>query len=310
MIACVRIMLLFWAASQVAAAQQVARIVPGGDLSVAMGRALERLPAGGVIQLEAGEFVVASPLNPRGVDRITVQGRGAGTVIRFHPEYFDPDDRWIINLEEKHDHWTFRDFVFDGNNKHSPPVCGRDKIIKLRGDHCTIERLTVRNEAGRGFATILGDDQRWLNCHFQNIGTHAGDSSIVHPGNRNQHAHRVLISGCTATLGAAKVTFVDAVASDLIVTGNIVRGGKTAVILSWWKGRAEHAVINGNILLSRGRACRLNRQRSDGEFAFVVVTNNVMTGPLQNQFGSGFVASGNSLKPPARTPPQRKREAR
>lgn len=270
----------------------------GRELSTAMARALMQLPAGGVIQLEAGHYTVARPLDPAGADGITVQGRGTATVIRFHEKYFGPDDRWIMNVTDDQDRWTLRDFVFDGNAGFSPDVCGRDKIIKLRGNHFMIERVVVQNEAGRGFATILGDDQRWLNCTFNNIGTRAGDSSVVHPGNREQHAHRVLISGCLGNLGPHKTTFVDAVASDVIITNNAIRGGKTGVILSWWDGIPENAIIANNVLLSAGRSCRTNRQRS-GEYLSVVVTGNVLTGPLENQFGTGFVASGNTLRPPA-----------
>lgn len=287
-------------AAPYATADTVVIPADGKELSGAMAAAIGSLRHGGVIQLEAGTYTIARPLDPAGADNITIQGRGRATVVQFHQRYFGPDDRWIMNVTDQQDHWTFRDFTFDGNSRFSPEVCDRDKIIKLRGDHCTIERLTVRNEAGRGFATILGNDQRWLHCTFNDIGTNAGDSSVVHPGNRDQHAYRVLVSGCMGDLGPNKTTFVDAVASDVLVTNNAIRGGKTAVILSWWKGVPENAVISNNILLSSGRACRLNRKRETGEYVSVVVTNNVMTGPLANQFGAGFVDSGNSLKEPAR----------
>lgn len=271
----------------------------GQELSTKLTQAIARMSGGGTIVLDAGEHIVARPFDPGGVDRVTIQGRGAATVVRFHREYFGSDDRWIMNVTDQHDHWTLRDFVFDGNAQFSPEVCDRDKIVKLRGDHFTIERVVVRNEAGRGFATILGDDQRWLNCTFENIGTNAGDSSVVHPGNRDYHARRVLVSGCMGDLGPHKVTFVDAVASDLLVSNNAIRGGKTGVILSWWTSQAENAVIANNILLSSGRSCRLNRKKP-GEFRSVVVTGNVLTGPLENQFGSGFVDVGNTLRPPAK----------
>ncbi len=275
-------------------------VVPadGKELSGALAAAIAQLPQGGVIQLQAGLYRVARPLDPAGADNITIQGRGAATVVQFHDSYFGPDDRWIANTTDQQDGWTLQDFTFDGNALRSPPQCDRDKIIKLRGDHFTVQRLTVRNEAGRGFATILGDDQRWLNCTFTNIGTNAGDSSVVHPGNRQLHASRVLVSGCMGDLGDHKTTFVDAVASDLVVTGNVIRGGKTGVILSWWDGTPGHAVISGNILLSAGRACRATRQRNAGEYVSVVVTGNVLTGPLENQFGRGFIDQGNTLHAP------------
>ncbi len=282
-------------------AQTNSVVIPpdGTELSGALARAISRLPRGGTVQLQAGTYTVSRPLDPGGVDNITLQGVGSQTVVQFGRGYFGSKDRWIMNVEDKHDHWTLRDFTFDGNNQFSPEVCDRDKIVKLRGDHFTVERVTVRNEAGRGFATILGDDQRWLNCNFNNVGTHATDSSVVHPGNRDYHAKRVLVSGCIGDLGPYKVTFVDAVASDLVISNNIIRNGKTGVILSWWKGVPENAVISNNILLSAGRSCRVKKQKP-GEFPSVIVTNNVLTGPLENQFGRGFVQSGNTLRAPAR----------
>lgn len=286
--------------SAVSGSEVVTIPADGKELSGQLALAIAKLPRGGTIQLETGTYVVARPLDPSGADHITIQGNGPRTVVQFHQSYFGPDDRWIMNVKDEHDHWTFQDFTFDGNSRFSPEVCDRDKIIKLRGHHCTIQRVTVQNEAGRGFATILGDDQRWLNCTFNDIGTNAGDSSVVHPGNRDQHAHRILVSGCMGNLGLNKTTFVDAVASDVIVSNNVIRGGKTAVILSWWKGVAENAVISNNILLSTGRACRLNRKRKTGEYTSVTITNNIMTGPLTNQFGSGYVESGNTLKQPLR----------
>lgn len=287
-------------AARTAPARTVSIAADGSELSGALATAMGQLPEGGTIQLEAGTYVVARPLNPGGRDNITIQGRGDQTIVQFHPKYFGSDDRWIMNVADNHDHWTLRDFTFDGNARFSPDVCARDKIIKLKGHHFTIERVTVQNEAGRGFATILGDDQRWLNCTFNNIGTNAGDSSVVHPGNRDQHAYRVVVSGCMGNIGPYKTTFVDAVASDIVVSNNVVRGGKTGVILSWWKGNPENAVISNNILLSSGRACRLNRKRKTGDYVCVVVSGNVLTGPLQNQFGPGFVDSGNTLRKPAR----------
>lgn len=286
--------------SPVVDTQVVSVPADGAELSGALAKAIGQLPNGGTIQLEVGTYVVARPLDPAGRDNITIQGRGDRTIVQFHPKYFGSDDRWIINVEDNQDHWTFRDFTFDGNARFSPKVCGRDKIIKLKGDHITIERVTVQNEAGRGFATILGDDQRWLNCTFNNIGTNAGDSSVVHPGNRDQHAYRVIVSGCMGNIGPYKTTFVDAVASDIVVSNNVVRGGKTGVILSWWKGKPENAVISNNVLLSSGRACRLHRKRKTGDYVRVVVSGNVLTGPLQNQFGEGFVDSGNTLTKPDR----------
>lgn len=271
----------------------------GTELSTAMAKALGQLASGGTIQLKAGTYTVSRPLDPAGIDNITLAGVGNQTVIQFGRQYFGPKDRWISNVDEKHDHWTLRDFTFDGNDRFSPEICDRDKIIKLRGDHFTVQRVTVRNEAGRGFATILGDDQRWLNCNFNNIGTHATDSSVIHPGNRDYHARRVLISSCMGDLGTNKVTFVDAVASDVVISNNVIRNGKTGVILSWWKGVPENAVISNNILLSAGRSCRVKKQKP-GEFPSVIVTNNVLTGPLENQFGRGFVQSGNTLRPPVR----------
>lgn len=268
----------------------------GKELSTQMGLALGRLRTGGVIQLEAGEYTVARQLDPAGIDHITIRGRGSRTVIKFAKNYFDNDDRWIMNLDDDHDHWIFEDFTFDGNSKYSPEVCDRDKIIKLKGNYCTIQRVTVRNEAGRGFATILGNHQRWQDCNFYEIGTHATDSSVIHPGNKNFQARRILVTGCVGNLGINKVTFVDAVASDVVVTNNVMRGGKTGVILSWWKGKPENCVISNNILINTGRSVRLNRKRK-GEYPAVIVTNNVMTGPLDNQFGKGFVNSGNTLYP-------------
>lgn len=273
-------------------------VIPAGaELSGAMAKALEQLPRGGTIQLQPGTYTVTRQLDPVGIDNITVQGAGSRTIVQFGREYFGPKDRWIMNLDARHDHWTFRDFTFDGNSRFSPEICDRDKIIKLRGDHFTVQRVTVQNEAGRGFATILGDDQRWLNCNFNSIGTNATDSSVVHPGNRDYHAKRVLVSGCMGDLGPNKVTFVDAVASDLVISNNVIRNGKTSVILSWWKVPPENAVISNNILLSAGRSCRVNRKKP-GEFRSVVVTNNVLTGPLENQFGRGFIQSGNTLRQP------------
>jgi hypothetical protein len=283
-------------------AQDVVRIpADGREFSTALTTAIRQLPGGGTVQLEAGTYVVARPCDPGGADNITIQGVGPRTVIQFHQRYFGKDDRWIMNVTDQHDHWSFREFTFDGNSRFSPKVCDRDKIVKLRGDFFTVERVTVQNEAGRGFVTILGDDSRWLNCTFNNIGTNAGDSSVVHPGNKFLHAHRVLVSGCMGDLGRGhKTTFVDAVASDVIVTNNVIRGGKTGVILSWWKGAPENAVISNNILQSSGRSCRLNRKRKQGEYPRVVITNNVLVGPLQNQFGTGFVDSGNTLTEPLR----------
>ena len=255
---------VLWIATSVTASAEDVVVIPanGTELSGAMAKALEQLPRGGTIQLQAGTYTVTRQLDPVGIDNITVQGAGSRTVVQFGREYFGPKDRWIMNVDDKHDHWTFRDFTFDGNGRFSPEVCDRDKIIKLRGDHFTVHRVTVQNEAGRGFATILGDDQRWLNCNFNNIGTNATDSSVVHPGNREYHAKRVLVSGCMGDLGPHKVTFVDAVGSDLVITNNVIRNGKTGVILSWWKGKAENAVISNNILLSAGRACRVNKKKT------------------------------------------------
>ena len=95
----------------------------------------------------------------------------------------------------------------------------------------------------------MGDNQRYENLNFYGTGCRATDSSIIHPGNIGNNAHHVEIVNCKAFSGNPetgrynRTTFYDAQASDVLVKGCEVRGGKKGFILALGKSRNSNISI-------------------------------------------------------------------
>jgi len=243
------------------------------DSSPAFDKALAYLKTkgGGTIFIPAGIFKIGSQVDPDGVSNITIRGVGNASILKFADNYRDNDSRWLFNQDnisqnpspdKYHNNWSLMDFCFDGNAYNMGPFtavddCRRDKIVKLFGNNFQCSGLFIKDEAGRGFITWLGDQQVYDRCIFNNIGVGASDSSVLHPGNSNSPASNVVISNCVGICTAPyqvgsmilnATAFVDAVTTkNLSIVGCAFSGGENAMLVSWHNDTdCNNVTISGN----------------------------------------------------------------
>lgn len=266
---------------------------------------------GGIVYIPKGTYIVGGPQVSAGTNTSSSQryalqppvpaginppivfvGEGLASIVKIKSSTYAS---LFNNTIATCNGWGFENFVIDGNraNQVSYNSGGasegnnRDKLIKLKADDFFFRRMIVKDEAGRGVATILGNRSSCIDCRFDSIGANnssnepASDSSIWHPGNAGDAATGSTVTGNLVTNSGEYCTFVDAVGSDFIISGNAVSDCNKAVIISWSAGSAKNATIVGNVFTSRDdRAIHVYSNTTNKTYTFsnLLIDGNVLIG--------------------------------
>lgn len=206
-------------------------------------------PEGGIIWFPKGRYWI-NPQELSGNQKqlfsqfSNIEFAGAGsdqTEWMISPSFSDENHRLFYH-ERQHSckSWCFRDILFNcqGDRIDESKECFRDKLIKVFVSDFKVQDCVFKNEPGRGLFTVLGDHQYYKNCSFYGTGCRATDSSIIHPGNIASNANHIEIINCRAISGDPeasaynRTTFYDAQASNVLIKGCEIKGGKKGFILA------------------------------------------------------------------------------
>ncbi len=274
-----------------------------GDFSASAVSAIEAAIASGAknIAIPAGIYKIDSTITTNGEEGIRIFGVGSSSVLKLANGYNENADRLFFNLDDDHNNWRFESFVIDGNASNmGSDECRRDKLIKMKGQNVFFSGIIIRDEAGRGGVTWVGDNQSYVDCKFINIGSLALDSSVLHPGQGANPVSNVIVSNCIFDTpdaidgGYYQLTGIDAIIQDnCTVTGCTINGGNKGIIFSWGEYDSNNITITGNSIRS-GKAQGIHFYKTDSgdssnAIEDIVISGNILKG------ASGITLNGGQL---------------
>lgn len=230
---------------------------------------------GGTLAGFPGVFQVASVINPAKWHNVALDGGGHTCVFKFLEMYSGKLDRWFYNGDESDDpanNAKICRLVFDGNDRNmGVKECFRDKVIKWKGSDFVLREVRIQNEAGRGFITnIGGDNVQYLDCEVYRCGTYATDSSVFHPGQRENPCKGVVVNNIFANLDDVdglfkKTTLIDGVSSSSVRISDVfLRGGNKGVIWAWYEDSQDISISNLDVETSKGAAIHIYSKSATG----------------------------------------------
>ncbi len=167
----------------------------GGDCTAAIQYALDAAPAGGRVKLQPYDYLTTSTITVKNKNRITLEGDGLSTGIKFSPT---TDDDTAIAIDGDCDNVTLHNFnlVYSNNNAATGGVGCR---VYTGATAITFDRVYFADWLDKGLEMDTAYYAKIRYCRFMNCDNSALDTALAVGLYITAGANNTIIEGCQFT---------------------------------------------------------------------------------------------------------------